>query len=88
MKLHFPNPSRSYDTRQERVRFWAHDEALEIPFFIEASALRRLDPSAAQNEDKLLRVFDVNRSLICAAATRVYTRHQRASYTLSSSDLI
>ncbi|HEY4162551.1 MAG TPA: DUF1488 domain-containing protein [Dongiaceae bacterium] len=87
MKLDFPNPSRSYDARRQRVRFWAHDEALEIPFFIEVAALCRIDPNAAGDEDELLRVFDVNRSRICAAATRIYTRYERASYTLSPADL-
>jgi hypothetical protein len=33
MSLRFPNASRSYDSGQRRVRFWAHDEALDIQFF-------------------------------------------------------
>jgi len=44
MPLSFPNESRSYDARQRCVRFWAYDESLEIPFFVEADALCRIDP--------------------------------------------
>ena len=44
MPLSFPNEGRSYDARLRCVRFWAYDEALEIPFFVEADALRRNRP--------------------------------------------
>ena len=33
MTLNFPNLSRSYEARQNRVRFWGYDSAREITFF-------------------------------------------------------
>ncbi len=44
MTLNFPNPTRSYDERRKAVHFVGHDGVFEIPFFIEADALR---PGAA-----------------------------------------
>jgi hypothetical protein len=84
--LNFPNTSRSYDERLRRVRFWAHDAALEIPFFVDASALFQFNPQTATDEAGLLHTFDLNRAAIQNAAARVYTRHQRGSYTLMASD--
>jgi len=87
MPLNFPNESRSYDARQRCVRFWAYDESLEIPFFVEADALRRIDPKATLDEPGLLNVFDRYRSRIFKAADRIYSRRSRHSYTLSASDM-
>jgi hypothetical protein len=87
MSLNFPNQSRSYDPRQNRVRFWAHDESLEIPFFVGADALCHMTPAATRDEIGMLSAFDLNRARICAAADRVYARHRRGSYTLAASDL-
>jgi hypothetical protein len=85
--LSFPNQSRSYDARQHWVRFWAYDQALEIPFFVEADALCHIDPKATNDEPGLLSVFDVHRGRICKAADRVYSRRRRGSYTLAASDI-
>lgn len=88
MALSFPNESRVYDARQRCVRFWAHDEALEIPFFVEADALCRMDPSATRDESGLLNAFDRYRSRIFLSANRIYSRRQRkGSYTLAASDM-
>jgi hypothetical protein len=87
MPLSFPNESRSYDARLRCVRFWAYDEALEIPFFVEAAALRQVDPKIAMDEQGLLNAFDRHRSRICKAADRVYTRRTRGSYTLAAADM-
>ena len=87
MPLNFPNRSRSYDARQRCVRFWAYDEALEIPFFVEADALCHIDPKAIKDEPGLLNAFDLHRSRICKAADRVYSRRRRGSYTLAVSDM-
>jgi Protein of unknown function (DUF1488) len=84
--LNFPNASRSYDSRQRRVRFWAHDAALEIPFFLDAAALVHLSPGTAADEAGMLATFDLNRRAIQTAAARVYARHQRGSYILMASD--
>ena len=87
MPLSFPNQSRSYDARQRCVRFWAYDESLEIPFFVGADALRRIDPEATLDESGLLNAFDRYRSRIFKAADRIYSRRSRNSYTLSASDM-
>jgi hypothetical protein len=88
MALSFPNESRIYDARQRCVRFWAYDEALEIPFFVEADALCRMDPSAARDEPGLLNIFDRYRSRIFRSADRIYSRRRRkGSYTLVASDM-
>ena len=88
MALSFPNPSRSYDSRQRCVRFWAHDASLEIPFFVEADALCGIEPTATPDESGLLKAFDLNRARICTAADRIYARHRRGSYTLAAKDIV
>lgn len=87
MPLSFPNESRSYDARLRCVRFWAYDEALEIPFFVEADALRGIDPMATIDEPGLLGAFDRQRTRIFKAANRIYSRRRRGSYTLVASDM-
>ena len=87
MPLNFPNQSRSYDARQRCVRFWAYDEALEIPFFVEAEALCHIDPKATKDELGLLNAFDLHRGRICKAAGRIYSRRRRGSYTLTALDM-
>ena len=86
MTLEFPNPSRCFDETQRRIQFWAHDGALEISFFVETDALRRMNPSARHNEDGFLATFDVNRGRIERAAKKAYARYSRASYTLAASN--
>ena len=87
MPLSFPNQSRSYDARQRCVRFWAYDESLEIPFFVEADALCRIDPKATLDEPGLLNAFDCHRGRIFEAAGRIYSRRRRGSYTLAAADM-
>lgn len=87
MGLSFPNASRSYDANQQRIRFWAYDNALEIPFFVEAAALCHVDPKASRDETGLLNAFDVHRTQIFAAAERVYRRHRKGSYLLVAEDM-
>lgn len=87
MPLSFPNQSRSYDARQRCVRFWAYDDSLEISFFVEADALRHIDPQATLDELGLLNAFDCHRGRIFQAANRIYSRRSRGSYTLAASDI-
>ena len=87
MSLSFPNESRSYDARQRCVRFWAYDESLEIPFFVEADALSRIDPKVTMDEPGLLNALDSHRDRIFEAANRIYSRRRRGSYTLAASDI-
>ena len=44
MKLHFPNPGRSYDPDSNRVLFWGYGSTMEVSFFLETAALKRLYP--------------------------------------------
>jgi hypothetical protein len=85
--LTFPNFSRTYDARQQCVRFWAYDDALEIPFFVEASALSHIDPTVTRDELGLLSAFDLHRDRICKAASRIYSRRSRGSYLLTASNM-
>jgi hypothetical protein len=86
MAVSFPNQSRSFDATRNAVRFWGYDSAMEASFFIAADALRRLQPSAGNDEGSLLQAFDINRELICAAAAKMYARNSRGSYDLVASD--
>lgn len=86
MALNFPNESRSYNARSNLVQFWGHDGALEIPFFIEASALYKLCPQTGYAETGYLRSFDSARDHIHEAARKVYRRGGKSVYVLSSAD--
>jgi hypothetical protein len=85
--LGFPNRSRSYDPRGQRVRFWGHDGAFEVCFFVERSAFLRLSPGAALDEASLLHEFDRYRDRILEVANKAYrSRKGRDAYTLLASD--
>lgn len=74
MKLHFPNPSRSFDESHNQILFWGYDQAMEISFFLEAAALKRLCPKMNNVESELLKAFDNARERIYEVADRVYKR--------------
>lgn len=84
--LNFPNASRSYDARRRCVRFWGHDGALEVSFFIEDSALVLIGSGTTQRESSLLKCFDDNRDRIFETARKVYKRRRQGSYELITSD--
>ncbi len=85
MTLSFPNLSRSYDPDRHRIRFWGHDSAMEVPFFLEENALFVLYPKTKTTEAAILEAFDAARELICAVATRAYRpREHRSFYTLAA----
>jgi len=86
MPLIFPNQSRSYDATRRAVRFWGHDSAMEVSFFVTEDALKRIAPGMRFDEAGLLGAFDENRELIYATATKVYARGRKGSYDLVSSD--
>jgi Protein of unknown function (DUF1488) len=87
MTLNFPNQCRSYDATRRAVRFWGHDTALEATFFVEADALKRMQPDMRFDEAGLLGAFDANRDLIHRAAAKVYERGRRGSYEVRVADL-
>jgi hypothetical protein len=74
MKLVFPNPSRSFDESGNRVRFCGYDRAIEVSFFVEAAALKRLCPGVGSPETGYLEAFDEARSRIHEVAGEVYER--------------
>lgn len=86
MSLNFPNQCRSYDATRNRVRFWGHDSALEISFFVEASALYKLNPETREVEGGLLETFDAERDRIHEAASKAYSRGRTGPYLLAAAD--
>ena len=87
MALNFPNPSRSYDAEGHRIRFWGHDNAIEVAFFLDEGAIFKLAPRTQNAELGILSAFDAARDRIMEVAARVYapSRGQRA-YTLAATD--
>jgi hypothetical protein len=86
MSLSFPTVSRSYDPDRRRVRFWGHDNAIEVPFFLEESALWVLYPNTQNTEDGILLAFDRARERIIEVAAKIYTPGKsRSFYTISAS---
>ena len=83
MKLSFPNPSRSFDEHGARIRFWGYDRALEVAFFVENEALRRLRPNLEAAEAGFLLAFDEARSQIEGAAEKAYARGRRGKRTFA-----
>jgi hypothetical protein len=90
MKLNFPNPSRSFDETGKRIRFWGYDRAIEVCFFVEGDALKRLCPNMVSSETGFLEAFDQARSRVLQVADRVYGHGGRGngvySYVLSAED--
>ena len=86
MTLIFPNESRCYDRRRELIRFWGHDSALEISFFVEVGALCKLNPETRHMEAAYLEAFDAARDRIHDIARKVYSRGRRDAYLLAATD--
>ena len=88
MKLSFPNPSRSFDASRRRVCFWGYDSTIEISFFVEPDALKRLCPEMSDAETGFLRAFDAVRNRIHEVADKVYARGGKESfaYILAAED--
>jgi len=86
MSLSFPNLSRSYDAVRHRIRFWGHDSAMEVPFFIEDNALFRLKPKTLNSEQAMLSTFDEMLEQIHAAARKVHAVGRRSFYVLMAAD--
>ena len=85
MRLSFPNPSRSFDSSQSRVCFWGYDSAIEVSFFVEADALKRLCPEMSSAEAGFLKAFDTTRKQIQEVADKVYVRGGKGTYAYSLS---
>ncbi len=81
MRLHFSNPSRSFDAGKGRVRFWGYDSVIEVSFFVEADALKRLCPEMISTEAGFLNAFDAARDRIHEVAEKVYGRGGKGTYS-------
>ena len=86
MALSFPNPSRSFEPDHQRVRFWAHDSAMEISLFVKASALLKLNPDTGSDEAAMLTTFDANRDRINAVAGKMHAVNRQSFYVLEGND--
>jgi len=84
--IDFPNLSRSYDEKRHGVRFWGHDSAKEVSFFIEEDALARVNQTTPRTEDEFLDAFDTNRDRIFQAARKAYSPRSSGFHALSASD--
>ena len=80
MSVRFPNQSRSFDAAKRRVRFWGHDGSIEVSFFVDGEALRKLHSGISNTEDGLLAAFDAATKRIHDVAAKVYGRAQKGSY--------
>jgi hypothetical protein len=88
MRLSFPNPSRSFDADRSRICFWGYDSTVEITFFIEAAALKRLCPEMSGVESGFLQAFDAVRNKIHAVADKAYSRggNRSRAYILAAEE--
>jgi hypothetical protein len=90
MKLTFPNPSLSFDESGNRIRFWGYDRTIEVSFFVETAALKRLCPGLGSPESGFKEAFDKARGRIHEVADEVYQRGGKGkgvySYVLSVAD--
>ncbi len=80
--LSFPNESRSYNAGTERISFWGHDGAVEVPFFLQMATLFRLYPKTGNTEAAILAAFDAGRDRIRDLAVKAYARSRRTFYVL------
>jgi Protein of unknown function (DUF1488) len=81
--LNFPNPSRSFDASRSRVRFWGYEGAMEISFFVEEGALRRLCPEMSSVEAGFLGAFDAAIKRIHKVAAKVHARAGKGVFAFS-----
>lgn len=88
MTLNFPNGSRSFDAKSDQVRFWGYDSVMEVAFFLELEALRKLSRQMPHDEPGYLKAFDAARDRIHEAARKAHARARKGNYThyLAASD--
>lgn len=80
MTLHFPNPSRSFDEKNNCILFWGYDQTFEVSFFLKTDALKRFNQTKISTEIELLKTFDSAWDKICEVADKVYTRSGPRTY--------
>jgi hypothetical protein len=87
MGLEFPNPSRSYDPENKRIRFTGHDGMFEIAFSIEVDALSKNTFAASEAEACYLKAFDTASKFVRELARTAYARTRKNSYAFTAADL-
>lgn len=86
--MSFSNPSRSYDVTRECVHFSGYGNIMEVKFFVEAEALKKLSPTLDPAESGYLQSFDAARERIYAVADKAYVKGRKGStvYVLKAGD--
>ena len=79
--LNFPNRCRSFEPRQDRVRFWGYDSALEITFFLDGATLREMTTGPMSDEAEILKAFDSEMDRIHELARTAYGNDRERSHT-------
>jgi hypothetical protein len=59
---------------------------MEVAFFVNEDALKRIEPGITGDEAALLGAFDLHRDLIQVAAVKIYGRARKGSYELIPAD--
>ena len=79
-----------FDESGERIRFWGYDRTIEVCFFLECEALKRLSPNMGASETGYLEAFDQACSRIHEVADEIYVRGGGGkgayAYVLSAAD--
>ena len=88
MTMVFPESSCRFDAKRRRVSFWGYGSGIEVQFFVEENALKRLSPEMINNEVGFMRAFDLARSRIIEVAEKVYVYDfdNETSYILEEKD--
>jgi hypothetical protein len=86
MALTFPNPSRSYDPAQRRVRFVGHDGMFQIAFSVEVDALPKNGSATTDAESSYLAAFDKVRDSVRDVAREAYSHGRKNIYILTAAD--
>ena len=87
MSITFPNPSRSYDDRNDWVRFVGHDGMFQISFSIAAAALSKKIARQLSTEEDFLSAFDAERPSIETIASKAYSQTRKSSYAFTADDI-
>ena len=59
---------------------------MEVPFFVYADALKRIQPDMRRGGAGIMGAFDKNRNVIENTAAKIYARHRKGSYKLGPTD--
>lgn len=77
ISIQFPNTSRSFDERKNRICFWGYDRTIEVSFYIGAEVLQTIRKGVGSAEAELLAAFDSALEKIHAVAAKVYAKSSR-----------